>query len=72
MAFHYTNYVVETNIWWLRRIRPVKNYLFQDLDDSFDCLGFLGGIPLLYVVKNISPLESLYPRRNKVRKGVTK
>ena len=23
MVFHFTNYVAETNIWWLRRIRPV-------------------------------------------------
>jgi len=23
MVFHHTNYVAETNIWWLRRVRPV-------------------------------------------------
>jgi len=23
MVFHYTNFVAETNIWWIRRIRPV-------------------------------------------------
>ncbi len=23
MGFHYTNFVVETNAWWLRRVRPV-------------------------------------------------
>lgn len=24
MVFHYTNFVVETNAWWLRRVRPVS------------------------------------------------
>ena len=23
MVFHHTNFVAETNIWWLRRVRPV-------------------------------------------------
>ena len=23
MVFHYTNFVAETNVWWIRRIRPV-------------------------------------------------
>ncbi|EGR33545.1 hypothetical protein IMG5_049820 [Ichthyophthirius multifiliis] len=23
MVFHYTNFVVETNVWWLRRFRPL-------------------------------------------------
>ena len=23
MVFHYTNFVVETNAWWLKRIRPL-------------------------------------------------
>ena len=25
MVFHYTNFVVETNSWWLRRVRPVRD-----------------------------------------------
>ena len=22
MVFHHTNYTMETNVWWLRRVRP--------------------------------------------------
>jgi hypothetical protein len=24
MVYHYTNFIVETNAWWLRRVRPVS------------------------------------------------
>lgn len=37
MVFHYTNFVVETNVWWIRRIRPViyfLNYLSNLLEFS--------------------------------------
>lgn len=27
MVYHYTNFIVETNGWWLRRVRPVSNNL---------------------------------------------
>ena len=31
MVFHHTNFVSETNVWWLRRIRPViKIHLIYD------------------------------------------
>ena len=36
MVFHHTNFVAETNIWWLRRVRPViYKYLFKNLNNSF-------------------------------------
>lgn len=29
MVYHYTNFIAETNAWWLRRVRPVTSALMQ-------------------------------------------
>lgn len=29
MVYHYTNFIWETNAWWLRRVRPVENLSFK-------------------------------------------
>jgi hypothetical protein len=42
MVFHHTNFVAETNIWWLRRVRPViYKYLFKHINNSFKGFKFI-------------------------------
>lgn len=56
MVFHHTNYVVETNVWWIRRVRPV-NTLNIGMDDCFVSLGILDGLSILLLLETVRKME---------------